>query len=102
MQELYKRTAQGLTQEQCKEVAKLLTEYQASFSKSDSDLGRTGIIQYKILTGVACPIKQPLRRLPECMHDEVNILIDDMLHKDVIQSSSNPWSSGIVMVQKKR
>ena len=26
---------------------------------------------------------------------------DDMLQKDVIQPSSSPWSSGIVMVQKK-
>ena len=39
LQELHKRTAQGLTQEQCKEVAKLLTKYQASFSKSDSVCG---------------------------------------------------------------
>ena len=27
LQDLYERTAQGLTQEQCKEVAKLLTKY---------------------------------------------------------------------------
>ena len=101
LQDLYERTAQGLTQEQCKEIAKLLTKYQASFSKSDSDLGRTGIIKHKIPTGDARPIKQPLRRLPEHMHEEVNTQIDDMLQKDVIQPSSSPWSSGIVMVQKK-
>ena len=55
LQELYGRTAQGLTQEQCKEVAKPLIKYQASFSKSGSDLSRTGIIKPKITTGDASP-----------------------------------------------
>ena len=90
-----------MTQEQCKEVAKPLTKYQASFSKSGSGLRRTGIIKPKIPTGDASPIKQPLHRLPEHMHEEVNTQIDDMLQKDVIQPSFNPWSSGIVIVQKK-
>ena len=100
LQELYERTAQGLTQEQCKEVTKPLTKYQASFSKSGSDLSRTGIMKPMIPTGDASPIKQPLRRLPEHMHEEVNTQIDDMLHEDVIPPSSSPWSSGILMVQK--
>ena len=52
-------------------------------------LGRTGIIKHKIPTGDALPIKQPLRRLPEHMHEEVNTQIDDMLQKDVIQPSSS-------------
>ena len=78
-----------------------MTKYQASFSKSDSDLGSTGIIKHKIPIGDAHPIKQPLCRLLEHLHEEVNTQIDDMLQKDVIQPSSSPWSSGIVMVQKK-
>ena len=59
LQELYEITAQGLTQEQCKEIAKPLTKHQASFSKPGSDLSRTGIIKPKIPTGDASPIKQP-------------------------------------------
>ncbi|MCG8033578.1 MAG: reverse transcriptase family protein, partial [Candidatus Thiodiazotropha taylori] len=35
------------------------------------------------------------------MNVEINQQIDDMLEKDVIQPSSSPWASGIVMVQKK-
>ena len=72
-----------------------------SFSESDSDLGHTGIIKHKIPTGSAHPIKQPVQRLPVQMNEEISQQIDEMLQKDVIQTSSSPWASGIVMVQKK-
>ncbi|MEW8486667.1 MAG: reverse transcriptase family protein, partial [Candidatus Thiodiazotropha sp.] len=38
---------------------------------------------------------------PVQMNEEISQQIDDMLLKDVIQPSSSPWASGIVMVQKK-
>ena len=99
--DLYERTTAGLSQEQCTAVAKLLIKHKATFSESDDDLGRTGIIRHKIPTGSARPIKQPLRRLPVHMNEEAEGQINDMLRKDVIQPSSSPWASGIVMVQKK-
>ncbi len=34
-------------------------------------------------------------------HEEAEQQINDMLEKDVIQPSSSPWASGIVLVQKK-
>ena len=101
LQDLYTRTADGLTVKQQKQVAKLLTKHESTFSKTDEDLGRTGIIRHKINTGKNCPIKQPLRRLPVNMNAEADKQIDEMLKKDVIQPSSSPWASGIVMVTKK-
>ncbi|MCG7876304.1 MAG: reverse transcriptase family protein, partial [Candidatus Thiodiazotropha endolucinida] len=89
------------TSKQCKDVAKLLTKHETTSSESDADLRRTGIIKHGIPTGNAHPIKQPVRRLPIQMNVEINQQIDDMLEKDVIQPSSSPWASGIVMVQKK-
>ena len=35
------------------------------------------------------------------MNEEVDKQIDEMLKKDVIQKSTSPWASGIVMVTKK-
>lgn len=99
--ELYERAVTGLTAKQCDEVAKLLIKHKTTFSESDSDLGRSGIIRHKISTGEARPIKQPLRRLPVHMNEEADRQIDEMLKKDVIQPSTSPWASGIVMVQKK-
>jgi hypothetical protein len=43
----------------------LLTKHQnVFFSKSKGDLGHTDLVQHKINTGSAVPIRQSLRRLP--------------------------------------
>lgn len=99
--DLYNETEKGLTQNQCREVASLLIKHAGVFSKSDADLGRTGIIKHKIPTGNNRPIKQPLRRMPFHMRKEADEQIDEMLKRDVIQPSVSPWASGIVLVQKK-
>ena len=77
--DLFQRSISGLAKKQCEEVAKLLTKHQPAFSRSDDDLGRTGIIRHKIPTGEAKPIKQSLRRLPIHMTDEADKQIDEML-----------------------
>ena len=90
-----------MTKSQCRDVLKLLTKYANVFSKSDADLGRTGVVRHKIDKGNAHPIKQPLRKAPVHMNPEIDDQIDDMLQKGVTQSSSSPWSSSIVLVTKK-
>ena len=58
LSDLYERTIVGMNNVQKKQVEKLLCKYSEVFSKSDSDLGRTGIIKHRIPTGDAQPIKQ--------------------------------------------
>ena len=101
LQDLYTRTVEGLTTEQCKQVAGLLIKHQSTFSDSDEDLGRTGIIRHRIITKDVQPIKQPLRRLPVHVNEDADKQIDEMLKKYVIHKSNSPWASGIVMVTKK-
>ena len=101
LKDLYERTVVGMTKEQKAEIAKLLKKYSNSFSKSDDDLGRTGIVRHKIYTENAHPIKQPLRRTPVHLNSEIDKQIDDKLQRDVIQPSSSLWASGIVIVSKK-
>ena len=101
LKEPYGRAIHGLTSEQCKQVAKLLMKHESTFSESDDDIGRTGIIRHRIITKEDRPIKQPLRRLPVHMNQEADKQIDEMLKKDVIQPSASPWASRIVMVKKK-
>lgn len=84
---------------QKKQVAKLLKKYGKTFSASENDLGRTGITKHKITTGNTPPVKQPMRRIH--MQDEVDRQIDEMLDNDIIQPSTSPWASGVVLVQKK-
>ncbi|GFS58268.1 retrovirus-related Pol polyprotein from transposon 17.6 [Trichonephila clavipes] len=47
------------------------------------------------------PIKQHPRRLPFAKQEEVQKLIKDMKNNDVIEPSSSPWASPIVLVRKK-
>lgn len=101
MKDLFLRTVSGMNKEQQYQVAKLLTKYSGVFSKSDDDIGRSGIIKHKIPIGDANPIKQPPRRVPVHMNDEIDKQIDKMLKEEIIQPSTSPWASSIVMVKKK-
>ena len=101
IRDLYERASDGTTGQQRAQIRRLLLKYSHIFSSTDSDLGRTGIITHQIPTGNARPIKQPLRRVPVHLRDEVDKQIDKMLEDDVIEPSTSPWASGIVLVKKK-
>ena len=58
--ELYERSSAGMSPTHKKQIANLLRNYGDTFSSSDSDLGRTGIIKHRIPTRNAVPIKQPM------------------------------------------
>ena len=99
--ELYEKSTEGMTSVQKKQVAKLLGKYGHIFSKDETDLGRTGIIRHKISVDGNRPIKQPMRRVPVHMQDEVEKQLDHMLEQDIVQPSARPWASPIVLVKKK-
>lgn len=80
---------------------KLLENYDFLFASSDNDLGKTNVVKHKFDTGDARPIKQPPRRLPVHTREEVDKLVEDMLRRNVIEPSSSPWASGVVLVKKK-
>eukprot|EP00731_Ephydatia_muelleri_P034748 Em0075g1a len=67
----------------------------------EDGLGRTRVVKHSIVTGDNPPIKQSCRRAPPSKREHVRQLIQDMLKKDVIQPSSSPWASPVVIVQKK-
>lgn len=81
-------------------VRQLLMLYHASFAKSDRYLGRTDSIK-KIYKGDSLPIKQAPRRIHFHMQKDVDGHIDDLLQRNIIEPSSSPWASNIVLVKKK-
>lgn len=101
LRDLYDRTTPNMDPRQKEQIAKLLLRYKDVFSASDHDLGKSGIIKHRIPTGDANPIRQPLRRVPVHLQDEIDRQVDSMLEHGIIQPSTSPWSSGIVLVQKK-
>ena len=46
-------------------------------------------------------ICQPVRRLPHWRKEKVHHMLQDKFKRDVIQPSSSPWASPVVLVQKK-
>ena len=71
------------------------------FSPQPGEHGHTTVLQHRIDTGISPPILQHPRRIRQSRTEEVRRLIDDMLKKDIIQHSSSPWLSPIVLVKKK-
>ena len=83
------------------ELQEVLLEYHHLFSVDEEERGETDLIQLSINTGEASPIKQSARRMPYAARQEVAQHIRKMQEANVIQPSSSPWSSPIVLVKKK-
>ena len=58
-------------------------------------------MQHEVRTDGAYPIRQRVRRTAPAQREETRKLIEEMLHKDIIQPSSSPWASPVVLVRKK-
>ncbi|GBM26710.1 hypothetical protein AVEN_19515-1, partial [Araneus ventricosus] len=76
-------------------------EFQNLFSTCDADVGRCNMTQHRINTGDYPPIKQYPRRLPLARKEEAEHLVKEMVDNGIIEESSGPWASPIVLVKKK-
>ena len=86
---------------QQQQLFELLLDFADIFSAFPSDLGYTAKLQHHIDTGNSTPIRQPLRRIPPARRQQTHQLLQEMLENNIIQPSSSPWASPIVLVQKK-
>ena len=78
-----------------------LTEHNSAFCLDEYDLGETDLVELTIDTGDAQPRKQPPRRMPFAVRQEVASQLRKMQEVGVVQPSSSPWASPVVMVRKK-
>ena len=67
----------------------------------NNGLGHTTVTDHKIDTGDSPPIRQYPRRLPYQFRGEVDKQVTEMLSQNVIQRSTSPWASPVVLVRKK-
>ena len=91
----------ALCPEQTKEVRNLLAQYRHAFALNDKDHGYTHTVFHEIPTGDAPPVRQRYRQLAPSLHQEVRVLLQEMLEAGVIHKSTSPWASPIVLVKKK-
>jgi len=92
---------EGLSPLEMSQLRNLLSKFSDVISSGNSDLGRTQLVRHQINTGAANPIRQARRRLPFHQRQRVQKMLDEMLEQSVIEPSSSPWSSPIVLVRKK-
>jgi hypothetical protein len=61
----------------------------------------TDLIEHRIVTGDAKPIRKAPYRVPFALREEMENQVRDMLQKGVIEPSSSPWAAPAILVPKK-
>lgn len=90
----------GGSPEQQAELGALLRKYADVFAVNDEDLGYTDRVKHEIPVVDDVPVSQPYRRIPPNQYKEVREHISELLKKGVIQESSSPYASPVVLVRK--
>ena len=71
------------------------------FSLEEGERGETDLIEMEIDTGGASPKRQPARRMPFSVRQEIAKQLDQMQKTGVIKPSKSPWASAVVLVRKR-
>lgn len=87
----------SLTEDQSLALQEVLTNF---FTKQTESLGCAKNVTHVIDTGDAAPIKQRYYQVSPYMQKIIDKEVDEMLRLGVIEPSSSPWSSPIVVVKK--
>ncbi|KAK3893570.1 hypothetical protein Pcinc_002635 [Petrolisthes cinctipes] len=82
-------------------LRELLVEFADNFSTSDLELECTDMVELSIDTGDHRPIKQPARRMAPAQRQEMEKVMENLRSQGVIEKSSSPWTSAVVLVRKK-
>ena len=82
-------------------LSSFLKNYTDVFSSPNGKLGVTHKAEHTIDTGDAIPIKQRAWRMPFARREVAEKEVERMLEQGVLEPSTSPWASPIVLVTKK-
>ena len=71
------------------------------FSTGLNDLGNCDLVKHAINLSDETPFKEPHRRIPPALFQEVREHLKEMLEVGAIRPSTSPFSSNVVVVRKK-
>ena len=90
-----------LTPPHQRELLNFLKRHHTAFALEEHERGETDLVEMTIVNGNAEPRKCAPRRMPFAVREEVARQLDLMQAAEVIQPSTSPWASPVVMVRKK-
>ena len=91
----------NLTPDQLCRAKQVLGNWSDIVSTSPTDLGRTDAVKRTINLTDDVPFKDPYRRVPPALYEEVRQHLKEMLKAGAIRPSKSPYSSNVVLVRKK-
>ena len=90
-----------ITPDQKLRLEEFLTKWEHLFSKGVTDLGNCDLVKHKINLTDETPFKEPHRKIPPAIFQEVRDHLKEMIEANAIRPSSSPYSSNVVIVRKK-
>ncbi|KAI8519781.1 hypothetical protein Bbelb_030380 [Branchiostoma belcheri] len=90
-----------LADDQKQKLGELLAKHKNAFSTGPYDVGHTTVLEHDIPTGDAAPIREPYRRIPPTLYQDVREQIQKLQDSGIIRESTSPWGAGLVLVKKK-
>ena len=90
-----------ITAEHKSAVFELVSDFPDGFLESKGKTGRTDWVEHKMDLQCNKPLKQRASRLTWAKQKIADVKVEKMLVDDVIEHSTSPWSSPIVLVKKK-
>jgi len=70
-------------------------------SQDDLDIAHTHMVRHRTDLTNDLPFKQKHRHIPPTMYEEVRDHIHQLLASGIIRQSHSPWTSNVVLCQKK-
>ena len=81
---------ENLSSQPHKAASCLLNRWKHIFSKGPTDLGCTDLVEHEINLNDPAPFKDPYRRIPPSMFEEVRQHLKEMLDAGAIRESQSP------------
>lgn len=99
--EFTRMIAPDLSPTHAQELSHLLASYRDIFDFGNRPLGQTTTVKHRINTGDASPVHRRPYRVSQVERRVIQQEVDKMLSKGIIEPSSSPWASPVVLVKKK-
>ncbi len=91
----------NLTSEELNAFETLISNNAHLFSKNDTELSQTGLVQHRINTADSLPLNCAPRRANPEAKKKIDSIIEEHLTKKFIRPSQSPWASPVVLASKK-